>query len=90
MLISLTTTRSAADRFTFLVDEVNSLSGIVTAHGAQLSILSDELMYTRASHAEEMDGRINTENLNHLMILGGPFLEGDNLSDRLKEQVPAK
>jgi len=89
MLTSLTTERSPSDRFSFLVEELNTLSGVVTSHGAQLSILSDELMVTRASHAEEVDGRINTENLNHLMILGGPFLEGDDLSARLKQQVQA-
>jgi len=75
------------DRFSFIVDEINSLSGVVVSHGAQISALHDELMLTRASHAEEVDGRINTENLSHLMILGGPFLEGDDLSARLKQQV---
>jgi len=78
---------TAIDHFSFLVEEISNISGIVMSHGAQISMLSDELMATRASHAEEMDGRINTDNLNHLMILGGPYLEGDDLQVRLKQQV---
>jgi len=78
---------SAVDRFSFLVEEISNVSGIVASHGAQISMLADELMATRANHAEEMDGRINVDSLNHLMILGGPFLEGDELQVRLKQQV---
>lgn len=44
-------------------------------------------MFTRAAQAEETDGRINTENLHHLIIIGGPFLDGDDLQARLKQQV---
>jgi len=86
-LLELTTTRPAGDKFSFLVEEISSLSGVVACHGAQLSVLADELMVTRAAHAEEVDGRINFENLNHLIIIGGPFLDGDDLQNRLKQQV---
>jgi len=63
------------------------VSTVVASHGAQIAMLADELTLTRAAHAEEMDGRINVENLHRLMILGGPYLEGEDLQDRLKQQV---
>jgi len=87
MLLQVSSSRNPADRFSFFVDEISSMSGTVVAHSAQISMLMDELMYTKASQAEEYDGRINTENLHHLMILGGPFLEGDGLQGRLVAQV---
>jgi len=89
-MLKISSSKDPADRFNFLVGEVNSLSGVVVSHGAQISMLTDELMATKASHAEEMDGRINTENLNHLMILGGPFIEADDLQARLVQQVCLK
>jgi len=87
LLLSLSTERSASDRFSFLVEELSTVSTIVASHGTQIAMLADELTLTRAAHAEEIDGRVNVENLHRLMILGGPYLEGADLQERLKQQV---
>ena len=80
---------SSADRFSFLLEEVNALTGVVASHGAQLSVLSDELLTTRCQLLEETCGRINTDNLRHVIILGGPYLAlGTDIQTRLKKQVP--
>jgi len=85
--LSLTSERTAGDRFSFLIEEISSISTVVAGHGAQISALTNELVLTRAAHAEEMDGRINTDNLNRLVILGAPFLDGDDLQAQLKQKV---
>lgn len=77
------------DRFNFLVDEVSSLSTVVSGHGAQLSVLNDQMMVTRCQMYEESCGRINQDNLNRFLIMGAPYLPlSDNVQDLLKKQVP--
>ena len=76
-------------RFNFLLEETNALSGIVASHGAQLAVLSDQLLVTRCQILEENCGRINSDNLHHFIIMGGPYLPlGSDIQARLKKQVP--
>ena len=79
---------SQVEQFSFLLEEVNAMSGIVASHGAQLSVLSDELLTTRCQLLEETCGRINTGNLRHVILIGAPYLPlGTDIQNRLKKQV---
>ena len=77
-----------ADRFSFLMSEINTVTGVLASHGAQISALSDQLLVTRCQILEENCGRINTDNLRHVMVIGGPYLPlGTDIQERLKKQV---
>ena len=68
--------------------EVSSLSAVVSGHGAQLSVLSDQMIVTRCQMYEDNCGRINQENLNRFMIMGAPYFPlTENIQDTLKKQV---
>lgn len=81
--------KNPLDRFSFLVTELATVSGVANSAVAQLSALQDQVLVNACKFQEETDGRINTDNLDHLMVLGAPFLpSGDgDLQDRLKAQV---
>ena len=82
------TSSSPIDRFTFLSEEINSISGVVTAHGAQLAVLTDQLLVARCQMYEESCGRVNNDNLHHFMLMGVPYLAlGQDIQARLKQQV---
>jgi len=84
------TSRLPLDRFDFLSAEMNEMSGVVAACTAQISILHDNDLVQSCRFYEEMDGRINTDNLNRVVVLGGPyfiFKQGDKIQDILKAQV---
>jgi len=75
------------DRFSFLLSELNDQSGALVSTLTKVAALEDKALISSCRFYEEMDGRINTDNLHHLMILGAPFLSGDDLQDQLKQQV---
>jgi len=77
------------DRFSFLITQINEQSGLIAGTLSKVSALEDGAMISTCRFYEEMDGRINSENLNHLMVLGCPYLTGDDLQNRLKQQVLA-
>jgi len=79
--------KNAADRFSFLVSEINEQSGLLASTMTKVSTLEDASMISSCRFYEEMDGRVNTEDLNHLMVLGAPYLSGDDLPSMLKKQV---
>ena len=80
--------KNPKDRFNFLMGEVSSLSAVVSGHGAQLSVLSDQMIVTRCQMYEDNCGRINQENLNRFMIMGAPYFPlTENIQDTLKKQV---
>lgn len=82
------TSKNPKDRFKFLLDEVNLLSTVVSSHGSQLSVLSDQMVVTRCQLYEDNCGRINQENLNRFMVMGAPYFPLSNdLQDKLKQQV---
>jgi len=82
------TSSNPLERFSFVIEEVNTISGIVAAQGAQLSVLSDQLLVTRCQMHEEGCGRVNTDNLHHFMLMGVPYLPlGPDIQTRLKQQV---
>ena len=80
--------KTPRDRFSFLLEEVNTLSTVVAGHGAQLSILNDQIMVTRCQMYEERCGRINQDNLDHFLIMGAPYYPlSEQLQALLKKQV---
>ena len=82
--------KAPSDRFSFMLDEFNLLSAVVADQGAEMAILNDQVMLTRCQMFEETCGRVNTDNLNHFMVMGAPYLPlGEGLQDRLRKQVPA-
>ena len=82
------TSPNPMDRFSFLMEDFNALSGIVSSHGAQLSVLTNQLLITRCQMHEESCGRVNTDNLHHFMLMGVPYLPlGTDIQTRLKQQV---
>jgi len=82
--------RTPLDRFDFLSTEIAELSGGLAACSAQISVLQDHDVTATCRFYEEMDGRINTDNLNRLIIIGAPyfvFKTGDQVQEILKGQV---
>ena len=41
------TSPNPIDRFSFVIEEVNSISSVVSAQGAQLAVLSDQLLQSQ-------------------------------------------
>ena len=81
--------KSPADRFSFMLEEVNTLSTVVAGQGAQMAVLNDQVMLTRCQMFEETAGRINSDNLSHFMVMGAPYLPlSEGLQERLHDQVP--
>ena len=82
------TSKAPAERFTFMLDEFNALSAVVAGQGAEMAILNDQVMLTRCQMSEETCGRVNSDNLNHFMVMGAPYLPlSDGLQDQLRKQV---
>lgn len=83
------TSKNPLDRFDFVLEEVNALSGLVSSYGSQLAILSDVQMVTQCRVFEEICGRVNESQLNHFMVMGAPsYPKSDSLQANLKKQVP--
>jgi len=71
-----------------MMDEMSSLSVVVASHGAQLSILNDQMIVTRCQMYEDNCGRINQENLNRFLLMWAPsYPLTDQMQDLLKKQV---
>ena len=86
--LSTVTSKNPKDRFGFLLDEVTALSTVVSGHGAQLSVLNDQMVVTRCQLYEDNCGRVNTENLSHFMVMGAPYYPLTNeIQTTLKQQV---
>jgi len=80
--------KNPVDRFSFLLEEVNSLSVTVSSQGTQLAVLANDLLVTRCQMLEENCGRVNSDNLHHFIVLGCPFFPLTNtLQDQLRQQV---
>lgn len=64
------------------------MSSTLNAHEVQIKMLTDQVVLSRCQQAEEACGRINSDNLNRLIIVGGPFLPlSEQLQAKLKSQV---
>lgn len=88
MTATVQASKHPSDRFSFLLDEVNALSAVIAGQGAEMSILNDQVLLTRCQMFEESCGRVNTDNLNHFMVMGAPYLPlSDGLQDLLRSQV---
>ena len=88
--LTLTTllSKNPQDRFTFLLNEIGSLSTVVAGHSSQISVLNDQMVVTRCQLYEDNCGRVNQDNLNRFLIMGAPYYPlSDNLQDLLKKQV---
>ena len=71
-----------------MLDEFNALSAVVAGQGAEMAIMNDQVMLTRCQMFEETCGRINSDNLNHFMVMGAPYLPlSDGLQELLRKQV---
>ena len=76
------------DAFKYLSNNIVELTATVASHELQMRVLHDQLAITRCMHAEEACGRVNVDNLNRLIIVGGPFLQlSEQLQAKLKSQV---
>ena len=80
--------KTPSDRFTFLLDEFNVMSAVVASQGAQMDLINDQVMVTQCRMFEETCGRINSDNLNHFMVMGAPYFPiCDGLQELLRKQV---
>ena len=71
-----------------MMEEINTLSTVVAGQGAEMAILNDQVMLTRCQMFEETCGRVNSDNLNHFMVMGAPYLPlSDGLQTLLRDQV---
>ena len=88
MTLTTLSSKNPQDRFTFLINEVGTLSTIVAGNSAQISILNDQMVVTRCQMYEDNCGRVNQDNLNRFLIMGAPYYPlSDNLQEQLKKQV---
>lgn len=87
-LLEISASEGPSIGFKHVSDGLITVSSTLAAHELQIKILTDQLMITRCQHSEEACGRINVDNLNRLIIVGGPYLSlSDQLQAKLRSQV---
>lgn len=87
-LIDISANEGPSAGFELLSNSVITMSTTLVAHELQIRILTDQLMLTRCQQAEEACGRINVDNLNRMIIVGGPYLPlSEQLQAKLRSQV---
>lgn len=87
-LVEISASEGPTDGFNLLSAGMVTMSTTLVAHDLQIKLLSDQLLVSRCQQAEETCGRVNVDNLNRLIIVGGPYLSlSENLQAKLRSQV---
>jgi hypothetical protein len=75
----------------YIVEAIGNASAIQAQTSFQLKLLQNESKIKVCKDFEEEEGRINTDMLSRLIIVGGPLIQaGPGMQDQLVKQVPFK
>jgi hypothetical protein len=78
----------APEQFAHLTEAIGNVSGQQVQDSFRIGLLENSNKVKTCRDHEEDEGRINTDLLNRLIIVGGPLLPpGDNLQEQLLRQV---
>lgn len=76
------------EQFAHLTEAIGVVSGQQCQYNFRLALLENSNKVKTCRDHEEDEGRINTDLLHRLIIVGGPLIPpGDNLQDLLIRQV---
>jgi hypothetical protein len=72
----------------YVAEAIGHVSAIQAQTSFQLKLLQDENKVRVCKDFEEEEGRMNTDMLNRLIIVGGPLIQaGPGMQDQLVKQV---
>ncbi len=82
---------SSSPELSYIVEAIGNASAIQAQTSFQLKLLQNESKIKVCKDFEEEEGRINTDMLSRLIIVGGPLIQaGPGMQDQLVKQVPFK
>jgi hypothetical protein len=78
----------ASEQFAHVTEAVGHVSDVTAQNTFRIGALECSNRLKVCSDFEEKEGRINTDLLNRLIIVGGPLIQpGQNMQDQLMKQV---
>jgi hypothetical protein len=76
------------EQFAHVTEAVGHVSDVTAQNTFRISALECSNRIKVCEGFEEKEGRINTDLLSRLVIVGGPLIQpGENMQDQLKKQV---